>query len=702
MELGRGFSSTNDKPSESSVVVLSNAFWRKRFNADPTIVGRSITLQGRPFTVVGVTSPRFIGTTPDAPSFWAPLFARDELIQRGGWGFSGWSTDRDVEVFTIMARLAPGVSSASAQAAVELTTDRLAQSYPRENRKTSVALERAGTFVTLDEDLTSLVLPLMIGFSLVLLVACANVANLLLARAFARQREIGVRLALGASRWKVIRQLLTESVVLAGLGGVAGLLVTIWTLRVAYPIVLSSLPIPELASGFVLDLSPDWRIFGFTLIIAAIAGTAAGLAPAIQASSPNLVAALKDESSVGYLSKSRLRSALVVAQVAVSLTLLIAAGLLAFNLRRIRQADTGMVTKNVFAVAVGLSNVTNDDTNRQVRLRRELSERLRALPDVVSVSEAFRQPLSGQMGNTLVRLPTDTGNHPRETRFNFVSADYFQTLSIPILKGRSFTTSEVTSNALVVVISQATAERLWPGRDAIGQQVAIVAGAENPVEKSAPATPNYRQYEVVGIARDTRGRWLWQKDESMVYVPIPTSQQTAYLLVQTGSDPAGTMSTVRGLAVSTDPELRVSVRRIDDSLAYQTAPFQAIAWLSGMLGLLALILASLGLYGVTSFLVARRTHEIGIRMALGAQTTDVVRMFLMQGLRLTAIGIFLGLLGGALISQLLVSVLIDLSPFDPLAFATVSAFLCLVAVVAILSATHRATRVDPMEALRYE
>ncbi|HEX6728798.1 MAG TPA: FtsX-like permease family protein, partial [Pyrinomonadaceae bacterium] len=261
---------------------------------------------------------------------------------------------------------------------------------------------------------------------------------------------------------------------------------------------------------------------------------------------------------------------------------------------------------------------------------------------------------------------------------------------------------EVASNAPVVVVSHATAERFWPGLNPIGQHFGIAVGSENSDEKSESAKPSYRQFEVVGVARDTRSRWLWQRDEGFVYMPLPLNQQTAYLLIQTRSDPAGPMSVIRGLATSIDPELRVSMRRIEDSLTYQTAPFQALAWLSGVLGALALLLASLGLYGVTSFLVARRTREIGIRMALGAQAGDVVRMFLFQGLRLTAIGVFLGLLGGAVISQLLVSVLIDLSPFNPLAFITVSGFLSLVAVVAILSAARRATRVDPIVALRYE
>lgn len=681
MHLGRGFTSNDDTSSE---IVLSHAYWQRRMNSDASILGRTIALQGHQFTVVGVAEPGFIGTTPDPPSFWVPLMARDYVIQAGGWAHKTWLTDRDAEVFTILGRIAPNVSEAQAQSAVQLTTDRLAQKYPGDDRKTSMKLVRSGTFVTLDEDLTALVLPLAIGFGLVLLVACGNVANLLLARAIGRQREIGVRLALGARRSRVIRQLLTESTLLAVLGGAVGLVVAVWALRIAYPIILSSFPVPELASGFALDLSPDWRVFFFTLLIAAVTGAAAGLAPAIQMSRPDVIAALKDETSQGYLSKSRLRSGLVVGQIAVSLSLLLGAGLLAFNARHLQHVDTGMNTRNVFSVAVGL----NGRQDASPELRQDLSDRLRALPDVTSVSEAFNQPLSGNMGN---RLLVVHGDQQREARFNFVSAQYFQTLSIQILKGRPFSSEEARSHVPVVVVSETAANQFWPGQDPLGQQIAM---EDEPTEGN-------KQYAVVGVARDTRSRHLWQRDGAFVYMPAPATK-SRYLLVQTRSDPSATMSVVRSLATSIDPALRTSVRQLDDSLNVQTVPFRALAWVSGALGVLALVLASLGLYGVTSFIVARRTHEIGIRMALGARRGDVIALFLREGFKLTALGVGLGLAGGVALSQLLESVLVDLSALDPFVFAFVSLFLSLIATLDILAATRRATKVDPIVALRYE
>jgi macrolide transport system ATP-binding/permease protein len=714
MSQGRAFQPADDeRPDEHPVVVLSYGFWQRRFESDPSIVGKIINLQGQPFTIIGVTAREFVGTTPDAPSFWVPLMMRDKLIQAGGWGYKRWLTDRNSDVFTLLGRLKPGVTREQAETEMQLITGRLAQSYPPDNRtedhKTKVRLESAGTFVTLDEDVMPLVIPLLIGFGLVLMIACANVANLLLARAAGRQREIGVRLALGAGRWRIVRQLVTESVLLSMAGGAIGLLLAVWTLHILYPIVLSSVPLAEgLTAGFSLNLTPNWRVFSFTLLLAALAGIGAGLAPALQASRPDLTRALKDEGSAfgKHLSQSRLRSALVVAQIAVCMTLLVAAGLLVRNLQRVRTIDTGTNTKNVFSVAAALKEAGTEkkDNAREAELRRQLADRLRATPGVVAVSQAHQQPLSGGTGNTSVTLPGQQRDHPLEARFNFVSPEYFEALSIPLTRGRPFTAQEVNASAPVIVISEATAQRYWPGIDPLGKHLGIAAGAEQPEsdvrEKAAIA---YRQYEVIGVARDARSRWVWEKDETFLYMPPPVASPSGqYLIVRTAGDPSTVMSTVRGAATTIDPLLRVSVRRIDETLAFQMAPFRAIAWLSGVLGILALLLASVGLYGVMSFVVTQRTHEIGIRVALGAEPVDVVRMFLSQGLRLTAIGVLCGLAAGALISRLLTAVLIDLSALDPVTFGGVSVFMTVVALLAILVPARRATKVDPLVALRYE
>jgi predicted permease len=590
-----------------------------------------------------------------------------------------------------------------------LIAGRLAQSYPSRDRQTNITLESAGTFVTLDDEVMPLVTPLVIGFGLVLLIACANVANLLLARAAGRQREIGVRLALGASRRRVVQQLITESVLLSLVGGAFGLLLAAWTLTALYPIVLNAVPLPEgLAAGFSLNLTPDWRVFGFTLLTAAMAGIGAGLAPALQASNPDLSRSLKDEgSSFGqHLSQSRLRSALVVAQIGICMSLLVCAGLLLRNVQRVRNIDTGMTTKQNFSVAVGLKALGNGkkDVVREAQLRRQLAESIRAMPGVVVVSQAQQQPLSGSMGNTSVILSDQHMDQPLEARFNSVSPEYFDTLQVKLLRGRSFTAEDIRAGVPAVVISAATAQKYWPGADPIGKHIGIPEPSDQLEKDGAEKAPvEYKQYEVIGVARDARSRWIWEQDDTFIYVPLmPGSAMGQYLLVRTQADPSNVMNTVRRQGVETDPLLRVSVRRLDDNQAFQLAPFRAIAWLSGVLGMLALVLASIGLYGVMSFLVTQRTREIGIRVALGAQPTHVVKMFVLQGLKLTAVGIICGVAGGALISRLLAAVLIDISPLDPIAFGGVAGFLTMVALLAVFVPARRATKVDPLVALRYE
>lgn len=706
MALGRGFQNGDD---ERPVVVLSHGCWQRRFNSDPALVGKTITLQGEPFTVVGVAAPEFVGTTPDVSAFWAPLTNRDLLIREGGWGYKVWRTDRQTNVFTLLGRLKPGISLKAAENDLRLIAGRLAQSYPAEERMTRVNLGSAATFVTLDEDVMPLVLPLLLGFGLVLIIACANVANLLLARSTGRHREIAVRIALGANRRQIIQQLITESVLLAVAGGALGLLLAVWTLSVLYPIVLSSIPLPEdLTAGFSINLTPDWRVFGFTLLVATLAGIGAGLAPALQASKPELAGALKSEGATfgRRLSESRLRSAFVVVQIALCMSMLVAAGLLVRNLQRVRTIDTGMTTKNVFAVAVGMSSAAAEkpDAAREGELRRQLAERLQATPGVVAVSEASQQPLSGEMRNTAVVLPGQSTDFPLEARFNFVAPEYFEALSIGLLRGRNFTAAEASSRAPVMVVSEATARRYWPGVDPIGQRLGVAASDQKREHHDDnKSSIDYRQFEVIGVARDTRSRWVWEKDETLLYLPLPPrSPSGQYLIVRTQNDPANVMRSVRPLGAALDPSLRTSVRRIDETMAFQMAPFRAVAWISGVLGMLALILAAVGLYGVMSFVVAQRTREIGIRIALGAHPVEVVRMFLFQGLRLTAVGIVSGVAGGALISRLLAAVLVDLSSLDVVAFASVSLFLTIVAMLAIFVPARRAAKVDPLVALREE
>jgi predicted permease len=712
MTLGRAFLPEEDRtPGALPVIVLSHSFWQRRFDADPEIIGKTLKLDGQPFTVVGVAGRAFIGTEPDAPQFWMPLMMRDQLIREGGWNYKRWLTDRDADSFALVGRLKPGVSRRQAEVEMSVIAEQLAEASSNHNRKTRVAMSRAATFVEISAELMPLVVPLLVAVGLVLLIACANVANLLLARAATRQKEIAVRLAMGASRWRIIRQLLTESLLLSALGGAVGLLLTVWTLSALYPVVMAKLPIPRhLAESFALNLEPDLRVFGFALLASFVAGMAAGLVPALQASRPNLTSALKDEGSTfgAHLSQSRLRNGLVVLQLAVCLSLLIGSGLLVRNLQKVETIDTGLETANVFAVNAGFET-SQPQPQREAEMRRQLAARLRNLPGVQAVSQAERQPLTGMPSTAPVALPgqAQSDDRPLRASFNIVSPEYFEALGIRLTRGRSFSEREAKTNTPVVVISEATAQRFWPNADAIGQHIGLNISPLNHADHIELSPANFPQFEVIGVTRDTRSGWVWQKDETLIYVPLTAALQESghvgqSLLVRAAGDPQRVMQAARGEAEAIDPNLRVRLRRVDDSLAYQMAPFRALALLAGMMGMLALLLASIGLYGVMSFVVNQRTREIGIRVALGAQPAMVVRMFLLQGLRLTAAGTALGIAGGIGISRLLASVLIDLSPFDPIAFGSVSVFLMSVALLAVFIPARRATRVDPMIALRYE
>ncbi|MBO0800128.1 MAG: ABC transporter permease, partial [Blastocatellia bacterium] len=380
MDLGRGFLPEEDRtPGTSPVIVLSHQFWQRQFDSDPHIVGKIIRLQGHSFTVVGVTAREFVGTYLDAPAFWTPLMMRDQVIPLGGWeNHQRWLTERGSDSFQLLGLLKPGVAPQAAQAEMSMIAQRLAQQYPGDNRKTRVVTRSNARFINLEAKQLPLIVPVLIAFGLALLIACANVANLLLARAAMRQKEIGVRLALGASRLRVIRQLLTESMLISVIGGLAGLLAASWTLRILYNILLAR--VPEFPP--YLNLQLDYRIFGFTMLAAIGAGVAAGLAPALQASRPDLTTALKDEGSILglHLSQSRLRNGLVVTQIAMSLTLLIGAGLLARYLQKAQTIDIGFEPRNLLSVAVNLNALGAQSAQQRGEVRRLLAERLRTLP----------------------------------------------------------------------------------------------------------------------------------------------------------------------------------------------------------------------------------------------------------------------------------------------------------------------------------
>ncbi|MCI0389360.1 MAG: ABC transporter permease [Acidobacteria bacterium] len=704
MALGRAFAPEEDQePGAHPVMVLSHICWTRHFNSDPHIVGRTVRLAGLPFTVIGVTAPEFIGVTPLPPQFWAPLMMRDQV--RGSRNRSELQSERKEDSFILTGRLKPGVAFAQAQAEMNVITQQLASSYPDPQRKASVSITSGATFLQLEDELKLLVAPVLTAVGLVLLIACVNVTNMLLARAAGRQREIAVRLALGASRLRLAQQLLTESVLLAAMGGAAGLLLAVWAIRLIYPLVLAQLPIPPaMLEQFSLDLSPDYRVFSFVLLVSLLAGIAAGLAPALQSSRPNLSEALKNEGSTfgAKLSQSRLRNALIVTQIAVCLTLLIAAGLLTRNLQKLQTIETGLVTKNTFTLNLSAQRT---EPSRANELYNRLAERLRALPGVKSVGRTQRLPFTGRQTTpiTIARQQL-LANHSLQANYNFVSANYFQTLGLRITRGRGFSAQEEQANAPVVVISESTARRFWPQENPIGQYIGIGAAAR---QAATDGAANFPQYEIIGLTNDTRQGVVWRPDETWLYLPMPTagpdaSNERQNLIVSTESDARAVMRASQKEAAALVPGLFVWFRLVDDALDAQMIPFQDVALLAGALGLLALALASIGLYGVMAFIISQRTREIGIRMALGAQRRDVITLFLRQGGKLIAIGVLIGLAGGAAISSLLAIALVDISQFDPPAFGVAAAFMIGVALLACWLPARRATKVDPLIALRCE
>jgi predicted permease len=476
-----------------------------------------------------------------------------------------------------------------------------------------------------------------------------------------------------------------------------------WSLSVLYPLLLASLPLPAtFRASLALNLSPDYRVFGFALLMALLAGVTAGLAPAWQASRPDLTSAIKGEGSVfgEHLSQSRLRNALIVTQLAFSLVLLVSAGLLVRNLQKLQTVDTGYETARLFTIEADLGLPRAAQTEA---LRQQLETRLRALPNVQSVSRTSHAPLEGGAARTFVTLPghSDAQNMPM-AQFARVSSSHLPTLGVPLLHGRNFTEQEAASGARVAVISAATVRKYWPQfndlSQAIGQSLSIQINFDE-----APNPATFPVYQVIGVTRDLRTGLVFSPDGPFIHLPFqPGKSGGEYLLVRTRAEASRVIAMTYTETAALNPNATLAMRATAENVALQNMPFRVAANLALTLGLIALALAAIGLYGVMSFVVTQRTREIGVRVALGAQPHGILALFIKQGLRLIAIGIFIGLLGGAAIARLLAFMLVDLSPFDPLTFSGVSLCLIVVALLATWLPARRAARVDPMIALRHD
>jgi putative ABC transport system permease protein len=693
--IGRGFLPDEDqKPGEKLVCVLGYGEWQKRFGGDPSIAGRDIDLNGRKFTVVGVMPQGFKGTNAiGAPALWVPYMTYRETTA----GFLQELIQPDSRrglVWDVTARLKPGVTVTQAEANLKTIARQLEQEYPNDNKGRSVTLIPLAQSTINPGFRSNLVMAgglLMTIVGLVLLIACANVANLLLARAAVRQKEIAVRLSLGASRGRLMLQLLTEGTLLALVGGAAGLLLAYWAQSVLWSFR------PPFLQADAIDLHPDARVLLFTILVSLATGVLFGLAPAIQASRPDLVVELKEKTSAptGSNRPFSLRNLLVASQVALSLVALVGAGLFLRSLQNAQRINPGFDAEHLASVAFDLGGQGyTEQRGQQFQLR--ALERAMSIPGVQSATLSSTIPLfQGGFARTVFLEGQDASDRRagKLVQITVASSRYFETMGISILRGRAPSEIDQPNTPSVVVINETMAKRFWPDQDAIGKRFKFFG------------QDFFNQ--VVGIAKDSKYNFVGEDPIPYIYQATTQVYQPTVSLIVKAQNPSAVLGTLRGEIQQLDRNLPLtSVFTLNDIFDQSLwAPRMAASLLLIFAGL-SLLLAVIGIYGVMAYAVNQRTREIGIRMALGASRSEVLRMVVLQGLRLTVLGLVVGL-GAALAATRLVSaalgnLLVNVNPTDLLTFVVVPLVLAAAALGASYIPALRATRIDPMVALRYE
>ena len=679
--LGRAFLPEEDQtPGSHPVAVLSHGCWERRFGSDPAIVGQTVQFNGQPFTVIGVAPKGFIGTeVAYAPEMFVPI-TMAAAMDPG----AKWLESRTSDNLWIVGRLKPGMSEAQAEAGLQTLTAQLAQEYP-ENAGRGVLLMEPGLFLPeIRNSVFGFAGVLFAVGGLVLLLACVNLANLLLARATERRKEIAVRLAVGASRSRLVRQLLTESVLISVAGGAAGVALAAFINRVVRGIQLPT------DISLLFDLRLDWRVLTFTLVLSVATGILFSLIPALQSSKPQLVPALKDEAAMAGFRRSRLRNALVVAQVSLSIVLLLCAGLIVRSLQAAQQMRPGFNPEN--AVALSFSVVLQGyDEARGRAFYKQVLERAAALPQVQSVALTDNLPLGLNYNSSTVYIEgaeaVGKSNLPLAVPFA-ASPGYFDAMGIP-LRGRDFRMDEDKREDRVAIVNETFARRFYPGQDAIGKRF----------NWSGPDSPFF---EITGVVPDGKYNSLGENPKPAVYLPLFRDYGASVTLIaRTRGNPATALAALRAEVQKLDPQLAIyNTKTLSEHMGVSLFPPRMAAIALGSFGVLALILAAVGIYGVMSHVVAGRTREIGLRMALGAQLSDVRRLIVRQGMMLAIIGSAIGLaiaFGGA---QMLKSLLYGVSATDPVTFGGVALVLLGVALFACWIPARRAAQVDPMVALR--
>ncbi|HEX5475485.1 MAG TPA: ABC transporter permease [Vicinamibacterales bacterium] len=680
---GRLFTDADDQPGRNHVVVLASDLWRRRFGGDPSIVGKTILITGEPFMVVGVAPPGFQGTTVLRADLFLPL-----STQVQGPSNADMLTNRRIIWLMMGGRLKPGVTVAQANAEVDAIGKMLARQYPQANGDKGLRVVPTSIFPGRIGIIAGFIGLLMGIVALVFLIACVNVAGMLLARSAARRREIAVRLAIGAGRARLIRQLLTETLVLFAAGCAVGLLISRWLIALLLSL-LPQLPVP-----IGMHIAVDWRVLAFAVVLSLVAAILAGLAPALQASRPDVVPALKAEGLGSAGGKLRLRNVFVVGQITLSLVIVIAGGLFMRALEHAASIDPGFDQSNIDVVSLDLSLARYKDA-AGIAFARQLVSRARALPGVQGAVIAADLPLDGdRIGFGDVRLP-GTSRETRRTAppvdWNTVTPGFFRLMHVPLLRGRDFDDRDDAGAPPVVIVNAALAQRFWGRLDVTGRELVIDTGFDEP-----------RRVTVVGVA--TNARFVDLDVANLPYIYAPLAQEyhpRVSLLVKTSG--TSLVPEVRSLMRELNPQLPiVNAMPMTDVTAIGLVPQRIAASVAGTLGIVGLLLAAIGIYGVTAYAVGRRTREIGIRMALGANRAAVLRLVLRQGLVLTLLGIGIGVVLGALGSGILRGFLLGVSALDPLTFGGAVLLFTVIALTATYFPARRATRVDPISALRQE
>ena len=676
--LGRNFVADEDKPGGAQAVILSHSLWEKQFGSAQDVLGRSITLDGTSYTVVGVMGSRFNFPTPQVdvwlPRIFEPSFLNRDAVERG----AGY--------LNILGRLKPGAGRQQVQAEMESI---ISSTNRPDHPDVSFGVEVVPMPDVATQGVRPTLFILLGAVAFVLLIACANVANLLLAKAAGRQKEIAVRAALGASRARLIRQFLTESVLLALMAGVLGALLAGWGVEVLVTAATGNIP-------RAAEINVDSSVLGFTALIALLTGIIFGLAPAIQLSSADLNEALKDTSrgSTGGIRKARTRSVLVVAEVALSVVLLIGAGLLIKSFVLLQRVDTGFNPAHLLVANISLPTSRYSEATQRSGFYTRLCDDLVTVPGVISAAATQSIPLSNGDARTPIAIDgrpvTPIGERPIVV-LGIVTPDYFRTMGIPLLQGRVFTSQDNATSPVTLVINQSFARRFFPNENPVGQR--LLLGLTQPQSR-----------EIVGVVGDVRQTGLDTAPAEAFYISADQRPQLAMsVVIRTEGPPLSLTSAVRARILAIDKDQPIaSIQTMDEVVSNSVSNQRFTSLLLGTFAGVALLLATIGIYSVMAYIVSQRTGEIGLRMAIGASTNDVVRLVVGQGMTMTIIGVVIGLAGAFGLTRVMTSLLFSVSATDLLTFSLVPLLLTGVALGACLVPARRATRVDPMVALRYE